>query len=501
MKKLYTFGEFLNYMMEKRGITILELQNRLGLKSRTMIYRVLQEEAKYSTILDMKDDISNVLELTPLEVEEMETSLRVSEYGKETINTQKRILEFLKNTKTKTIPDTDFRAIQCFSETSYHSLEELFESYANCDEIHINMTNCISKEYMYKLSNFVQKNHSNFKSISIDHVIQLNKSSSKNIDILECILELLTFKHYNAFYNPDINMIFDEEFSLLSDIAIIKSIKDTEEFISLIKLDQKNQILNYHVSKDINLYNFYMNMYSQIKNLCRPLTVNFDNEDFVQNLCDISEYFYENSKSNDIYLLKSNPCYDFIKPSTIINMVQSSADFKELLNTDAIKTFELLIKNLEARHINILDKKENTIDIYSQEGINKFIADRRLSDHIPGMRNFTLSEIKEILCLTRNMHLAKDSSFHFYILNETIINYYILLGFMKNKSLFLESYENKYLNNYRSVIITSKIFLDNFENFFENILLKDHVMSEEESIAFLDEKIKEVDDMIKQENK
>jgi len=497
MKKLYTFGEFLNYMLEKRSITILELQSMLGLKSRTMIYRVIQEEAKLSTLLDMKDDIAIALELTPSEMKEMETSLNVSTLGKETIYTQEKILEFLKNTRDKRIPNTDFNKILCFSDKTFDSIEDILNSYSTSNILEINIINCISKEFMYKLSKFIQKTYTNYESIKIEHVIQMNKSSSSNIDTLECILELLSFKYYNAYYNPDVNMMLDNNFSVLSDILIIKSKTGTRERFDLLKLDKPNQTISYYSSNDINFYNLNLNIFLDLKASCRLLTTNFDNEDFLENIIDISNYYFELEKNTNSFMLKPDPCYSTIGSSIILNMINTSP---ELLSISGIKDsprLALIKENLVDRFDNINKKHRYTTDIFSISGIDNLISKRKLTDHVWGLREFNLDEIKKILVDTLQLHLSLDNNYKFFIAKDFLFDSSFFLYYIENKLVTLENFNQKYNDDFKTIAITSKTFITSFDNFFKNVLLTDYIFSEEEGVTFMNKKIKEVDDMIK----
>ena len=142
------------------------------------------------------------------------------------------------------------------------------------------------------------------------------------------------------------------------------------------------------------------------------------------------------------------------------------------------------------RFENVFSKKKESHIIFSIEAMRRFAQTGRLSDHFFAIRDYTPAERTKILENLRDQAKV-NPGFHIYFFKEsfepplTEICLYEGAG-----TLMTKPYTNYDLaGDHTETIITKKEFCERYKQFYVNDLLERHVISDEETMALMDELI------------
>ncbi len=493
MENLYTY---LKEKLKSKNIRSDELAKMCGF-SKSTLYRYMKTIQPMPKEIEQK--ICEILELNNYEQKEFHKILENTNIDETLIKVREVLYKSLFNFNHDTIPK-DFELILYDGDRYIRTLEEIFniiiKSVSNkgflCE---INMIGCIDENVIYNINRLIKTKGLKEDSVKIEHIINISNLYDEVIETFITLFPLLQIYNYNIFYTShetDKNYLY-----ILDNFMIIKynyiQNNNTEEkyiFISFFK----EGFSDAYVSKDKNLYSFFIKNYTLIKDKCNNNLIKLKNSN-------IFNPDYENiEKNNEIYVLQTTPSYQKIPMEVIyselkrynekqlIYLANLISDKKQTIST--IKdTYSKLIDQIEKKYE--FYKQNKNIDIYTKEGIKNFITTGKLDDHINGLLPFSKESINIIMKGLITRDTDPKSNYYMYILNDSIPNQ-IFFKIIKKCGLFIKYnfppdknilVKNLYIVNE----IISKIFTD----FIENHILK-NVMSKQEAYNYINKLLNQI---------
>lgn len=480
--ELMTFGEFLGYILKKKHISVAKLANLTNTKSRNTIQRLLKDKSSMDVIQNFKKKLVmlNPLNLTPLEYNQLEESIEVSKVGKTSLLARNTLLcIFEKDQATCTLNSNHIYGPEIAKQ---FSLKQLFLSYANYPSVKILIINTASLELTNALVSFIETSTNH--EISIEQILYLGNNVNENAATFVSISKLLNYANYKAYYNStsELQNLCKQSISVMSDITIVlKVLDDGTSSTDLIKFNCDTNFKLLSDNPGDSLYNFFLDCFQDIRNNCQNIKKNFEANSFIDKLIELSEYLLYLEKSADEYLIKQNMCFQMIHIDILYKLLVDSNFFG--LSEDHPK-IQALIQITKDRFNNYFSMNKMKISIFTKRGLQDFVKNRILTDHLHCFREFTKEEVKFTLEFILNQ-IEINKFFKLYLLKDDCYIRNIEYAYYNNHALYLFDSCAGYDENIEECIITAKPIINTFDDFIKNELIMHHTLPESETINFL----------------
>jgi transcriptional regulator with XRE-family HTH domain len=476
-KDLQTFGEFLTSILHRKNLTITQLANITGMKSRNSIQRLLRDENSIELIENYSTKLTHINEswLTSSEIREMEAAIEVSRYGKSTISSRDTLLHLCFSKPNASI----YNKNPAFSpiENPPSSIHELFQSYLKCQKLSF----IIFDSPYNELTDAIKSLTTVIKiPIRIEHMIYAKDDAATNAEIFSSIYKLINYKNYNAYYSSsDCKGIQND----MSNLMVINKItSDKTHATDLIKVGRNRQYTILYSNPGDELYYFYLNYFNGQKACSLPLRRCYRNCDPIDKLIELCEFLLYLEQSSSEYLIKQNMCFQMIHTDISYQMLKD-ANFLGL-GEDHPKIKKLVQVCIE-RFENYYTVKKNKICIFTKRGLEDFVRTHNLSDHFYKFRDFTDAEVKFTLEFILNQIRTNDY-FKLYLMKDDYKIDNIEYSYYENQVIYLFDSCSGYDDDLDEGIIAAKPFLEIFDDFIKNELIPKHTYPEDETIRFLE---------------
>ena len=152
---------------------------------------------------------------------------------------------------------------------------------------------------------------------------------------------------------------------------------------------------------------------------------------------------------------------------------------------------DILVDIYEQRFQNILHKRKPTHYIMKRQAMWRFIRTGQTLDHFWGMRPYS---IRERIGILENMIQQAESNpyYNLYFLENDDLLRDIQIGYYEGKGLLIVDAQTSFnlAEGHSEILITQSEFLEQYKAYFPKHLLKDSVLSFEETRNFLYECLK-----------
>jgi transcriptional regulator with XRE-family HTH domain len=465
---LYTFGEFLKQLLEKKSITVTELAELTETRSRTTIQRLLKDQSGIRVIESFRNKLQRLPSdwLTTEELNLLNQSVEVSRYGKSRIKAR-HILFNLSNSPKPTFRD--------------NRLSKLFPTASDYESIRILIFDLLNTELTAELISFVRD--SDDCDIIIYHVITLNHSEVVNAETSSIIFQLLNYKYYYPYYQND-SLPCGNTYSDMSNILIMRKVtKDGKAFTDFIRLDRNGRLTALSDNPGDALYYYFTDSFFSRQSRYIPIRMSYTRNSIANRLADLSEYLQSLERSSSEYLIKQNMCIQMIPTDILYNMLVDS-DFLGLSETDP--GIQRLINIITDRCDHYFDTNKEKIHFSTKRGLKDFVSSRQLSDHFYLFREFTADELKKTLTFVIDQ-IRINPHYKMYLLKEDFRVGNIEYVYYEDRAIYLFDSCSGYDEDMDDGIITAKPYLEIFDDFIKNELIPHHTYSEADTLDFLEQ--------------
>jgi len=408
--------DFIKLKLKERNLTFDFLSEKINI-NRTKLFRLLQPEAVLPLVY--RDRIINILGFNIQEKEDFLSTLQSNVFVNQ-LETENPWLNFL---FTDQIEENSIKN----SVTSYNkgiptdiSLEDFTNNITNTIRqsqnietlrLRIYVCGCFYVNLLTPLFNIV----ANIKDSKIRHFINL-PINDLNCAIyrLNHIMQATKYIKYRA-YQSDFE-------GTLWDTFLIEC--GNTYYYGDIRLGK----LHFYSSSSTNLFTFWKNKYDsfwpQYKEIIienkEMLGINFYDQSSLhkslRSILECSQIFWNLEGNYQHMIFKSNMCYDAVPRNFYYSLLDSvlNDEITNISDDNKVLIGELLnIVDLRNRH-KVYSKDNNSIDFYTIYGIKSFIKTGKLSDHLPGLKEFDYNARIHILKSLINTN-QQEQNFHMYI--------------------------------------------------------------------------------------
>lgn len=236
------------------------------------------------------------------------------------------------------------------------------------------------------------------------------------------------------------------------------------------------------------LYDFFLANCNDLPSEYIAVRKTYGHLDLLDKIIEIIETNAKLESAHSEILVKQNMCIQMI-PIDIMYRLLEESNFLDCDKTHP--KIRKLISLSTKRFHNYYTGNKQRINLFTKRGLLDFTKYGQLTDHFIFFRPFTKEEIKQILQFVLD-NLRNNDSFKLHLLTNDYYLQNIEFTYYQDHSIWLFDGCSGYGPDYYDCVITSKPFLDLADDFINNVVLKQFIYPEEETISFLEQLIDSV---------
>lgn len=454
-----TINEFIRQFALSRNIAIQSMVDSLGYKSKTSIDRILSGNAGIDALSVFRSRLESVYDLIGDEQKTLDEIIACTVYGPDRANAFRELHDMLCHRTSRGYAD--------FGVSS-----GIGDEFSLCDYIkqtnirHLKIYNCSYSPFFDVIRTLLRDT-----DISIEHFIALNGSETMLVRGVAGVLDLMTFPNYKAYSHEKTPDDSEAKGILLADMIIAYSALDNNiSQLSFIIPDsmQHGRLIELHGDS------IPLPEEEEYKPLNRTCPAASSIENFV-GFCNLLSEMESNCATYD---LKPDICVMYI-PFRILSEAYMTSNlpqgFYEGKASAAIKAI------FEKRVLNTYTKRKPSYAIMSPEALRQFARTGMTSDHMPGLRAFTVDE--RIGIFEQLLKACKTNPwFEIYLRRDDSLADYNICCYA-GRGLFMALKDSDYLSDHSPEIILTPpaSFYKLFETYYREELIRNHCYTAAES--------------------
>ncbi|MBQ8537666.1 MAG: hypothetical protein IJ461_09725 [Clostridia bacterium] len=466
MADFMLFGAQLKTILKNRGVSASQLSRLMGFKSKTTLFRVLNDEVTYASLQSFwrKMTQRQPLPLTQEEWSQLEQSLNVSRQGLEACALNQAMHELLHPSQQ---PFEDI-PVRCFGQDAprVQSLRELMRFYRQSPRVHITLVNCTQSDLLRLICQSLSP-----ESMQIHHLLNLNDTLLDTVRSIGACLPLLPYACYTPYAlseplrSSELFVIFHNGegqwethyflFTAQGELCMMAS-RD-KDFPSFWKAALQDPLVPF---------------LQPLKVVLGPLSAPSDFVGFIQR-------YYELEKERALYSIKPDVPINFIHPDLLVDAVREGLNKNGASPVDETLISDLYDIQLK-RWQNFFEKRKVTHVIFSKEAMIRFARTGRQTDHFFVMRPYTAKEREAILTFLWEQ-AQSNPYFNLYFAHENCVIEDREISCYEGAGTVFQDANTSYNQDHQEVMITHPAFAQQFKRYFMNELLVNHVLSPRET--------------------
>lgn len=476
------FAEYLKRIMKSRGLSTGELVDLLGLKSKTTVVRVLQNNAGEKAVMSFRNLLvsSRELALTAEEVQMLDDS--VSSQKKESsynfIFSELWALLYRRKTPRG--------EVQLIGTEPYATLTEFGDMLLQIP-VECRIINCGFHSLVEAALEFLDK-HEHPVSMS-QYFFNTDGYPRRLVQMIGRIVPVLAFDNYMAY------TVSQEAGESWFDLNVIAIRCGSGEEYELLFCSEKTAIL----TKGEGLYR----KWEMFLDSFRKTPVKSVKDPGTYNLIGFMDRYRRLEEKHDVYKFRPDLCFNCIHVDI---MKEALVDGCEANGVPLSKeTLASLVSLQRKRYSNTHSSHQTTHLIVSENAMRKFAETGYLSDHMYAMRAFTPEERIRILndCI-RQMESGRATGLHIHLLNredeeriyanEYPIEMVCYDGSCVQLTPAMTDYN--FQKGHSEIFIGQELFRSLFVEFFMNDLIQYHTHPEEAAAELFRELVRGLENRI-----
>lgn len=464
---------FIAQLVASREITMKELTERLGYRSKTSITRIAKGKANLRSMEEFDRRVRDALNPTPAEGECLERLLESARWKNDYYASQEMRAFF---SGGRLYGEEGFRL--SFSEDGLPV--DLLRRYEGAEKMEITILNSQYVPVFEILQTLIRREHARVR-----HYFHVNENAAKTIRAVNAMLTVFYEANYEAFeYRADDveRAVWHQGVSEADLMRVAYISGDGTAAEDLIVFDRPDHGIisagapgTFHAMLQID--------FGRYKSVKRTYFERDALEDYIQYSRDYAALEY----NRPVYKIKPDVGVDGIPADLMGDAVREgpwAADEAQRPIMEAI--LPELIDIYDRRVRNTYQKRKPAHTIMKRRAMWKFACTGRTTDHFWGMRPYTPAERARIFRLLLKEY-EHNPFFHLYFLKDddflrdAEIAYYEGVGM-----LILESGTDYNLaQGHSEILITHSEFLRLYKDYFLKNLIRSQVISEEQTRDFL----------------
>jgi len=457
--------------------------------SRSSLYRYMKGISRMS--VQVQAEFVRVFKLDEGEQQEFRRLVGLSEFDSTMLDARQALDSFVFDNQRGRVQSelTKFAYYESdvFLRTSDEISEQIYSLVANKDaECIVRITGCMAPEMINWVSSFLKKLFSSSDNISVEHLLTFSeKNYLHNANTLINIIALLKYQSYLVLHSEetltsDVNSLFKN--TLLIEIRMRAS---ASRYFCISMLD--DGLSTCLSTSDKNVFAFFNKNYEALKVSYHAALLDASNFDI------FGSQLAELTLNANCYILKPNCCYDLI-PISVYHSLMSRLTPQELEGLqigirDSIDASERALDDVLA----VLEKriaasyKNHHIDVNSLDGLSQFARTGRTTDHFDFLPSFSKEERRTVLEYIKKRSIDLNDKYQLFLTRKAMLEKGYIIVTIEGIGIIIEYDQDDYRQGICSnLFIRNKMLADIFSDYIKNHIPNNHVLTTEETTAFLD---------------
>ncbi len=478
MSTTVLFGVALQRIITAKRMPASELSRRMGLKSKTALFRVLNDNCQYKTVAKFYEALlrSDALALTPQELQTLENALEVTRVGAAVYQTNLEMRSLLKQ------QPSNAPAIQVTGLAETSTLPQLCMQYAMAQQVNILLIGLCDQgvvEALHTLMRIKPSHH----SVHIQHIVYSATQTTDIIRHIGAMMPLLFSPAYQV-YTADAH----KDWIFLAEMMLVEFTDGAgaKHYHHLLKSPQS--MLHGIAYDDPAAFLFWKDFIDKKAAVLSPLKTAFDVSNAPEDYLDYTESYRQLEHNRNIYTLKPDIPLNFVSPDILMPLVMESFPQTGFLpDADPADLLEAMYNIHKQRFDNFFTKKKVTHTIFSQSDMIAFAKTGLQSDHFFAMRPYTPQERVQILSFCMEQHLQNPYFFIYFAKADELVKDAEISCYDGAGTLILNAHSAYNLaDDHVQVLLTQPAFSEHFRIYFLTEVLQKHVLPQGESMAFME---------------
>lgn len=468
-----SFGTALGQILRDRDISARELANRLGLRSKTTLHRILQDRSGYAAVQKFWNHLlaSGQLNITPQERSRMEDLLEILRVGPELYQTHDALHSLLHAQPAEGEPI----AIEGIPGAS--TLDALTARYASAKQLELTITGLCDQRIYRALQRMCAAMPAH-QQPKIRHYIFHIASATEAILNISAILPVLFQRGYEAYMAQPSQRFASAHFP--GEMLLCRMV-DEQDVVHYQQLAFAERDVMYGADyPDPTAYEYWQKLTNARGEALSPIKADFDGAHSAADYLPYIEYIRHLELNSNIYMLKPDIPLCLVPAPILYSAI---ADGPLGGHTDLLQQ---LYESHEKRYQHLFHRRKVMHCIFSSQSMLAFAKTGRTSDHFFGARAFTPQERTEILrhCLQQSQS-NPYFSIHFSR-SEALVQSAEITCYEGKGTILLNAHTAYRLDaDHTEALITHDGFNRQLRTYYTSELLRSHVLSDVESCAFL----------------
>lgn len=457
-------------ILKNHRMSVSELTNRLGYQSKTSLVRIMNNQVSGRALDTFARRLNTCLKLTQDETDRL-TGIMEQLRWQEDYVASREMLGFLRGDR---LASSDI-----FLEDVSDGTQCLMsQRYADAHDIRVTLINCQYVPIYQQLLNVVRS-----QGAQVEHYMMMRDDFARVIHSINALIPLVFEKGYSGYSCRE-----NDAHSVLglraADLMLIKY-RDAQDIYceELLSFDRENHaFLRRQAEPEIieRMFGIRREEFEPIK------TVFFENaglESYVR----FCESCAELEHNRCVYKIKPDLGMDLI-PADILG---AAIDEGGKLTFSQTRDFSEQFREVNRERIrNAYEKRRTSKRLMKRSAMMNFAKTGRLSDHSWSMRPFTPEERVRILELLRE-NMRSNPYFEVYFLKNDDFLRNEKIGYYEGMGVMIVNGKTDYSpsSNHTEVMIVHAGFMRMFKEYFDRSLTSDHVIPQDEALAFIDQLI------------
>ena len=473
------FAEYLRQIMERRGLSVGELTELLGVKSKTTVARILNSSAGEKAVMNFRNLLvsSRELALTAEEVQMLDDS--VSSQKKES-SYNFIFSELWALLYRRTTPHVEVRLI---GSEPFETLTEFGEMLVKTP-VECRIVNCGFHSLVGSMPKFLCSQE-NPIAVS-QYFFHADGYPRRLVQMIGRIVPVLAFDNYMAY------TVVREGGESWFDLNVIAVRCGSGEEYELLFCSEKTAIL----TKGEGLYR----KWEMFLDRFRMTPVKSVKDPGTYNLIGFMDRYRRMEEKHDVYKFRPDLCFncvhvDVMKPALVEGCEACGVPLSK-------ETLASLVSIHRKRYSNTHSGHQTTHLVVSETAIRKFAQTGYMSDHMYAMRAFTPEERIRILSdVIRHMESGRAAGLHIHLLNREEEE----LIYANDHPIEMVCYDGSCVQftpamtdynlqkGHSEIFVGQETFRSLFVEFFMNDLIQYHTLPEKKTAELFRELIRELE--------
>ena len=488
-----TYGQCLRKIMQNNRLSVNTLSRKMGYHSPTQLTRILNDEVSSTLITKFHHQFMLIFDwlISPAEIKALSTSLQFSCLGEEQFLTRRAMFSMLFEPPPSA---ADSLRLCLHPGCRRCSVEDLLQAAEQLAEIELLVLGSAFDVMLPLLSDHVTLNAPN-RTLHIRHAFIM---AEKPAQVVSRISMLVPYLNTNAYQGVYCTQSSEETCRFLqqNQIAVARFRASGKAWQTAICTPPQKDGINLCLLHGDAMYTFYERQLNTYKDQLRPIKSVYPQPKTVSSLLTLCERDLFLEQKRACFFVRLDLCFPLLPTSIVLRAVDDGARIGMTMNDPLMQE---LCRVHEARHQNLMNKKETSMLIFSCAALLSFAHTGHMSDHLYAMRDFTPQERREVLVSLLHA-VQRNPALHLHFFRNDASTPVSAFAAYEDMGMQISANNTAYdlSNDHSEVFVGLPAFAETFSAYCANTLIPEHCLDKAESIAYLETLIARIDGMIDQ---